>query len=128
MKLLLDTHILLWLAAGVPPSDVADYVLNEENELYFSPASIWEIIIKRGLNRSDFEVDPHLLYKGLVDNGYEQINITSKHVLLTGTLPMLHKDPFDRILLAQSLTEGITLLTADEMLTKYPAPVILAKK
>jgi len=125
MKLLLDTHILLWAAAGTLPPSAAEYVIDESNSLYFSPASIWEIVIKRGLNRADFEADPHLLLSGLLENGYEQIPITAQHSLLTGTLPMLHKDPFDRIILAQSISEGISLLTADEIMAKYTAPVIL---
>ena len=125
MKLLLDTHILLWLAADMLPPAAAEYVVDESNELYFSPASIWEIVIKRGLGRPDFEVDPHLLYSGLMENGYEQLMINAQHTLLTGTLPMFHKDPFDRILLAQSISEGISLLTADAIMAKYPAPVIL---
>jgi len=128
MKLLLDTHILLWIAADTLASAAQEYILDETNELFFSPASIWEIVIKRGLNRADFKVDPHQLHSGLLDNGYEQLSITSRHTLLTGTMPMIHKDPFDRILLAQSISEGITLLTADETIALYPAPVILVKK
>jgi len=128
MKLLLDTSILLWLAADLLPQSAEVHVLDESNELYFSPASIWEIVIKRGLNRPDFEVDPSLLCSGLIDNGYEQLPITSRHVLLTGDLPPLHKDPFDRLLLAQSAAEGMTLLTSDCIMAKYPARVILVGK
>ena len=128
MRLLLDTQILLWLAGGMLPPSAAEYVLDESNKLLFSPASIWEIVIKRGLNRVDFDVDPHLLLNGLLDNGYEQLCITAQHTLLTGTMPMFHKDPFDRILLAQSIAEGVPLLTTDSMMIKYPAPVIFIKK
>ena len=128
MKLLLDTHILLWLAADMLPPSAEEHILDEANEIFFSPASIWEVVIKKSLNRSDFEVDPSLLLSGLLDNGYEQIRITAHHVLMVGALPMHHKDPFDRILLAQSISEGVTLLTADRIMTKYPASVILLKK
>ena len=128
MKLLLDTNILLWLAADILPQSAEEHVLDESNDLYFSPASIWEIVIKHGMNRPDFEVDPALLYNGLIDNGYEQLFITSRHVLLTGTTPPIHKDPFDRLLLAQSAAEGFSLLTSDSIMAKYPAPVILVEK
>ena len=134
MRLLLDTHILLWAAADMLPISATEYILNEENELFFSPASIWEVVIKRGLSTAGglagagFDVDPYLLHSGLLENGYTQLNITSQHTLLTGTLPVIHKDPFDRILLAQSIAEGIPLLTADSFLAKYPASVILIKK
>ena len=128
MKLLLDTSILIWAAGDILPSGAEDYILDEQNELFFSPASIWEVVIKHSLGRSDFTVDPHLLYSSLSENGYTQIQIASKHVLLTGTLPLIHKDPFDRILLAQSIVEGISLLTSDEMIAKYPASVIFVKK
>ena len=127
MKILLDTNILLWAAANTLPSSAAKYVLDDSNDLFFSPASIWEVVIKQGLNRSDFNADPHLLYSALIDNGYEELNITSEHTLLTGTLPMIHKDPFDRLLVAQSIAEGISLLTSDDLIASYPAPIILVK-
>ena len=124
MKLLLDTHILLWSAIDKLPAGAAEYILNESNILYFSPASIWEVVIKRGLNRPDFRVDPYMLYNGLRDNGYEELPITAGHVLAVGTLPGIHKDPFDRLLLAQAIVEGVHLLTADTLMTQYAAPVI----
>ena len=125
MKLLLDTNILLLAAADMLPQAAEEYVLDESNELYYSAASIWEIVIKRALDRPDFDADPHLMQTALLESGYFQLAIDARHTLLTGTLPMIHKDPFDRILLAQSLSEGVSLLTTDEILTKYPAPVIL---
>jgi len=128
MKLLLDTHVLLWAAADLLPQSAEKYLRDESNDLFFSPASIWEVVIKHGLNRPDFNTDPHLLYNALIENGYNHLPITAEHTLLTGTLPQIHKDPFDRILLAQSIAAGITLLTADDILINYPAPVILVKK
>ena len=128
MRLLLDTHILLWLAVDILPPAAAEYVLDTSNRLLFSPASIWEVAIRRGLSSSDFDVDPNLLHSGLLDNGYEELAITARHALLTGTMPMIHKDPFDRILLAQSIAESIPLLTADSALTQYQAPVIFVRK
>ena len=125
MKLLLDTHLLLW-AAGRPErlSDAARELLEaDDNELVFSTASLWEIVIKRGLGREDFKVDPRLLRRGLLDNGYSELPIGSEHVVAIDTLPPLHKDPFDRVLIAQALVEGITLLTRDPVVARYPAPV-----
>lgn len=125
MKLLLDTHILLW-AAGLPgklPRAARKLIEDEENLLLFSPASLWEVAIKRTLARDDFQVDPRLLHRGLVDNGYEELPIASSHALAAGDLPPLHKDPFDRMLIAQSQEEGIMLLTADSLVAQYPGPI-----
>jgi len=128
MKLLLDTHVLIWIALDKLPPSAVPYIHDESNQLFFSPASIWEIIIKRGLGRASFNIDPHLLYTGLLDNGYSQMYITARHTLMVDALPKIHKDPFDRILLAQSLVEEVSLLTFDTALTHYPAPIIMLKK
>jgi len=125
MKLLLDTHLLLW-AAGLPDqlSSTARALLDDpENELSFSPASLWEVAIKRGLGRVDFQVDARLLCRGLLDNGYTELPILSRHAVAVDSLPPIHKDPFDRILVAQSMVEGITLVTADPLVARYPCPV-----
>ena len=125
MKLLLDTQILLW-AAGQPErlSAAARKLLsNRRNELLFSAASLWEIAIKQTLGREDFRVEPRLLRRGLLDNGYTELPITSQHAVSIDGLPPLHKDPFDRLLLAQATSEGITLLTGDAQLARYPGPV-----
>lgn len=125
MKLLLDTHLLLW-AAGQParlPRRVRALIEDPENEPFFSAASLWEIAIKRGLGRRDFQVDARLLRRGLLDNGYSELPITSEHAVNTDHLPELHKDPFDRILAAQANVEGITLLTDDRRVAAYPGPV-----
>jgi PIN domain nuclease of toxin-antitoxin system len=125
VKLLLDTQLLLW-AAGQPErlSRAARKLLNEpRNELLFSAASLWEVAIKTTLGREDLHVEPRLLRRGLLDNGYVELPITSQHAVSIDGLPPLHKDPFDRLLLAQALTEGITLVTADAQLARYPGPV-----
>jgi PIN domain nuclease of toxin-antitoxin system len=127
MKLLLDTHLLLW-AAGDPDrlSREARLLLNDpDNLLLFSAASLWEITIKRGLGRDDFQVDPRLLRRGLLDNGYEELPITGAHSVGIDGLPAIHKDPFDRLLVAQSMFEGILLLTSDTLVAQYPGPVRL---
>ena len=125
MKLLLDTQLLLW-AAGQPErlSAAARRLLNNpRNELFFSTASLWEIAIKHTLGRDDFRAEPRVLRRGLLDNGYAELPITSEHAVNIDTLPPLHKDPFDRILVAQAFSEGITLLTVDTQLAQYPGPV-----
>jgi PIN domain nuclease of toxin-antitoxin system len=125
MKLLLDTHLLLW-AAGQPDrlsANARAWLEDAANEPIFSAASLWEIVIKRGLGRDDFQVDPRLLRRGLLDNGYRELVIGSEHVMAIDGLPPIHKDPFDRLLIAQSMVEGITLLTADPLVAQYPAPV-----
>ena len=125
MKILLDTHLLLW-AAGEPgrlSARARALIKDPANELVFSAASLWEIAIKRRLGRDDFNVDPRLLRRGLIDNGYGELPITSEHAVATDSLPPLHKDPFDRILVAQATVEGITLLTVDPMVTQYRGPV-----
>lgn len=125
MKLLLDTQVLLW-AAGQPErlSAAARRLLNDRrNELIFSAASLWEIAIKKGLGRDDFRVEPRILRRGLLDSGYSELPVTSEHAVSIDTLPALHRDPFDRLLLAQALSEGFTLLTSDAQLVRYPGPV-----
>lgn len=125
MKLLLDTALLLW-AAGLPErlSAAASKLLSDpRNQLLFSAASLWEIAIKNSLGRDDFRVEPRLLRRGLLDNGYIELPITSQHAVSIDTLPALHKDPFDRLLLAQALCEGIVLLTTDTQLAQYQGPV-----
>lgn len=125
MKYLLDTQLLLW-AAGQPEklSRAARKLLNDpQNELIFSAASMWEISIKSSLGRDDFRVEPRLLRRGLLDNGYIEMPITSQHAVSTDSLPPLHKDPFDRLLIAQALTEGITLVTGDAQVARYSGPV-----
>ena len=79
--------------------------------------------IKRGLGREDFKVDARLLRRGLLDNGYGELAIISDHVVATESLPPIHKDPFDRILVAQATVEGITLLTIDSQVSQYPGPI-----
>lgn len=125
MKLLLDTHLLLW-AAGQPDrlsAEARKFIDDPGNELLFSAASILEVIIKRGLGRDDFKVDARVLRRGLLDNGYSELPVVSDHVVAIDGLPAIHKDPFDRILVAQATVEGITLLTTDSLVGKYPGPV-----
>jgi PIN domain nuclease of toxin-antitoxin system len=125
VKLLLDTQLLLW-AAGQPErlsQEARKQLNNPSNELLFSAASLWEISIKNSLGREDFRVEPRSFRRGLLDNGYLELPITSQHAVSLDILPPIHRDPFDRMLLSQALTEGVTLLTTDAQLAKYRGPV-----
>jgi PIN domain nuclease of toxin-antitoxin system len=127
VKLLLDTHLLLWATEGSKrvPRNARALMADPENELLFSVASLWEIVITCGLKRPDFRVDARVLRRGLIDNGYRELPILSEHVVAIDALPPIHKDPFDRLLIAQATVEGITLLTDDTTVAKYPGPVQL---
>lgn len=119
MRLLIDTQLLLWAAAEahrVPPTAV-DLMEAEENELHFSVVSLWETTIKSGAGRPDFRVDTRRLRLRLQQSGYRELAIEAEHALLV--LPPFHKDPFDRMLVAQAAVEGLTLLTADSLLSLY---------
>jgi PIN domain nuclease of toxin-antitoxin system len=125
MKFLLDTHLLLW-AAGQPEklsTEAIALIQPSENELFFSVASLWEVAIKRGLGRADFTVESRLLRRGLIDNGYRELPISGAHVSAVENLPGIHKDPFDRMLVAQAQVEGITLLTGDPAVVRYPGAI-----
>jgi len=125
VKLLLDTEVLLW-AAGQPKrlSVAARRLLGDaRHELWFSAASLWEITIKAQLGRADFVVAPRVLRRGLLENGYHELAVTSEHAVQVEGLPDVHRDPFDRLLVAQAQCEGITLVTSDDIVTRYPGPI-----
>ncbi len=125
MRFLLDTHLLIWASNGSPRLPAAARVLiaDPSNDLFFSAANIWEIGIKRRLKRPDFNVDPQSLRLGLLANDYLELSITSEHTILAASLPQIHKDPFDRLLVSQATVEGIVLLTSDRIVTEYPGPI-----
>ena len=127
MKLLLDTHLLLW-AAGEPKKlspKARRLIADTDNELIFSAASIWEVAIKRALGRADFQVDTRLFRRGLIDNGYVELPVLSAHAVAVEALPPIHKDQFDRLLIAQSQVEGIVLLTSDATVARYGGSIRL---
>jgi PIN domain nuclease of toxin-antitoxin system len=127
VKLLLDTHLLLW-AAGAPDRlsrKARKMVSAPDNALLFSAASLWEIAIKSGLGRDDFAVDARLLRRGLLDNGYGELPVAGEHAVAVDSLPPIHRDPFDRLLIAQATIEGIALLTTDAVVARYPGPIRL---
>jgi PIN domain nuclease of toxin-antitoxin system len=125
MRLLLDTHLLIW-AMGDPwrlGASLRDRLDDPAHTLLFSVASLWELVIKAGLGHGGFQVEPPLLRRGLLDGGWQELSITARHVFAVAQLPPLHRDPFDRLLLAQAMDEGLLLLTADAQLGRYPGPV-----
>lgn len=127
MIYLLDTHLLLW-AAGTPDRlspRAAEIIIDPTSGLMFSAAAIWEVAIKSELGRDDFRTDARLLRRGLLENGYAELAIESGHTLATLDLPKGHKDPFDRIQVAQARVEGLVLLTTDEVVADYGSPVEL---
>lgn len=126
MKVLLDTHLLLW-AAGIPEKlsrKARTLIENRDNELFFSAASLWEVAIKRQIGRSDFQVDERVLRRALLDYDYVELPITGEHTVTLGSLPSIHKDPLDRILVAQATCEGLTLATSDPQIAKYPGAIL----
>jgi PIN domain nuclease of toxin-antitoxin system len=126
MRFLLDTQYLLWVPISDPriSARARELLSNVENQFLFSVSSIWEIAIKKHLRRRDFLYDPRVVRRGLIDNGYEELPVLGKHAVEVDSLPPIHKDPFDRILIAQSMVEGITLLTADPVIARYPGPIL----
>ncbi len=125
MNFLLDTQVAIWALFDDPRlSQEARQILDApESHLQFSGCTIWEIAIKRGLKRAGFRHDPREIRRYLIRNGCEELTIQSEHVAEVDSLPPIHKDPFDRLLIAQAMVEGITLLTADPVVAQYPGPI-----
>lgn len=118
MRILLDTHLLLWAMAASRklPRAARTQLLDPGNEIYYSAASIWEIAIKSGLRRRDFRIDVEALLAALKKSGFVELPISAVHAAGVPRLPAVHKDPFDRLLVAQSIAEPMTLLTNDTVL------------
>jgi PIN domain nuclease of toxin-antitoxin system len=125
MNLLLDTHLLLWAAdlTGKLPAAARQLLEDSGNTLFFSPISLLEIAIKAAQGRSNFQVEPRSLHRGLIGNGYVELPVTSEHTLKVLSLPPIHKDPFDRLLIAQAMVEGFLLVTSDRAVSVYPGPI-----
>ena len=125
MKLLLDTHLLLRASEDSPslPALASSLITDSESELFFSVASIWEIAIKHAKGLETFNARPGAVWDGLLENGYAELAVLGKHAVAAGNLPSIHKDPFDRMLIAQAMVEGITLLTADHVIARYAGPI-----
>jgi len=124
MVILLDTQILILAGSKNLPQKAKQYYIDKRYKLLFSPISIYEIVVKSRKGLPNFNVDPVAFYNELLRVGYEELPVTSHHSLMVGSLPMIHKDPFDRILLAQAYSESIQFLTADKELAKYSGSII----
>ena len=127
MRLLLDTHILLWTIAESRrlSADARALIGDVGSEVTFSVVSLWEVAIKTGRGRGDFHIDVGSLRRQLLDNEYAELAISGAHAVALATLPPLPKDPFDRMLVAQALADGLTLVTTDGAVAKYPGPIRL---
>lgn len=121
MQVLVDTHLLLWAAARSRRlSKEARRLLEDpRNDVHYSAASLWEIAIKLGLRRADFQVDLGRLRPALSKMGFLELPVTGAHAERLAALAPIHKDPFDRMLVAQSLCEPLVLLTNDDVLRAY---------
>ncbi len=124
MKLLLDTHVLLWALTESPRVDaIRKRLLAADNEVYFSVASVWEIAIKASLGK--LKADAMEVRDAALEGGFVELPIRGPHALHVGGLAWHHRDPFDRLLIAQAAAEPMRLLTADEQLLAYGGPVEL---
>ena len=121
MRVLFDSHLLVWALTDDPQLRLAARALLRDPDIdpLFSIASIWEITIKYGLGRTDFQVHPRIMRRNLLADGYGELGISADHSFALLELPPIHRDPFDRILIAQSRAEGIMLATADETVASY---------
>lgn len=129
MRLLLDTHLLLWALSEPDRLDPTTRAVLEDptNEVLFSAASVWEIAIKAGLGRADFAFDPRQILRAALDTGFVELPVRSDAAALVATLPAHHRDPFDRILIAQAMSEPVRFYTADPLLPPYSELVTLVR-
>jgi PIN domain nuclease of toxin-antitoxin system len=121
VRILVDTHLLLWVVASSRrlPRDARTLILDAANEVFYSAASVWEVAIKSTLRRQDFRANPTVLVRALAHSGFSELPVTAAHAVRVASLPAIHRDPFDRLLVAQSLAEPMTLLTNDAVLRGY---------
>lgn len=125
MRLLLDTHLLVW-AAGSPhrlSRTARELIESRENTLVFSVVSVWEVAIKHGLGRPEFQTDPRVFRLRLLANGFEELLVTGEHVIGVAALPAIHRDPFDRLLIAQASAEGLVFASGDRQIAAYPGQI-----
>jgi PIN domain nuclease of toxin-antitoxin system len=124
VSLLLDTHVVLWwLTDDRTLSDDVKTMLDHEPDVYVSPATIWEVTIKRAIGKLQAPAD---LPEQIRDSGFRELPITTRHAIAAGRLPLVHRDPFDRMLVAQARCEELTLVTRDADIQKYDVSVLAA--
>jgi PIN domain nuclease of toxin-antitoxin system len=124
MSLLLDTHVVLWWLTDDPTlSEDVKTMLDHEPDIYVSPATIWEVTIKRAIGKLQAPTD---LPEQIRDSGFRELPIMARHAIAAGRLPPVHRDPFDRMLVAQAQCEALTLVTRDAEIQKYDVSVLAA--
>lgn len=128
MRLLADTHILLWMSIDKDrlSRNAVQLLGDEDNEIWFSAISILEMAIKQGLGKLDLRVPIDVYLASMVDKGFRELRVTGLHAAYVAQLPKLHRDPFDRLLVAQAAVEDMLLLTSDEQIAQYPGPILKA--
>lgn len=124
-RFLVDTQLLIWSATGSRklPARVVRLFRDGRHEFHFSAASLWEVAIKSSLGRANFQLDASRLRSVLLDNGFHELAVTGSHAVAVSGLPAIHGDPFDRMLIAQAVSEPMVLITADERLARYPGTI-----
>lgn len=122
MRVLTDTHILLWALLLPARLDAAcrEVLESPEHRVYFSAVNIWEIAIKRALDRPDFDVEPEVIHHAALETGFHELPVSALHAAAVRHLPAHHRDPFDRLLIAQARTEPLLLMTDDPLISRYP--------
>ncbi|HYJ20698.1 MAG TPA: type II toxin-antitoxin system VapC family toxin [Solirubrobacterales bacterium] len=125
LKLLLDTHVMLWAISdpGRLSVQARNSIASEENEVFVSVVSPWEIAIKKSRNRIEIPDD---LDRGLESSGFKLLPVLLRHTKAIESMPHHHRDPFDRMLVAQAIVDGMILVTADRKLTHYTAALMPA--
>lgn len=125
MRLLLDTRLRRWTVIQPDRITTAARRMIEDsaNVLHCRIASLWEVAIKRSLGRAEFTIDCHVLHRPRLDSRYGEVAVDGTHAVAVDALPLLHKDPFDRLLIAQAMVEGIVLSTSDASLGRHPGPI-----
>lgn len=127
MKYLLDTHVLLWFLTENCENmseHCQEILLNEQNTLYFSKVSIWEMAIKYSLGKPDFDYNPQEIVNELLRLGFRVLDVDIAHLYAIVDLPLLHQDPFDHLLIVQAEQEKLQFLTADRAILQYDKPFI----
>lgn len=126
MIYLVDTHFLIWLSmqSSRLTCQARSLLADPDNTIYFSAISVLEIAIKQQLAKVDFDVDTGVLRRTMLEKGYVELAVNGLHAAFVSTMPLIHRDPFDRLLVAQANVEGMTLITADEQIARYPGPIL----
>ena len=124
-RFLVDTQLLLWNVYGSRklPARVARLFRDGRHQFFYSAASLWEIAIKAARGREDFVADTAAIRDALEANGFHELPVVAQHAVQLSSLPPIHADPFDRMLVAQAIIEPMTLITSDERLAAYPATI-----